>query len=1055
MSLNWARRLFIVPACAVLLLAMAGNLSAQLGQGKVTGLVTDQTTGEALVGVQVYLEGMGIGALTSDNGRFFIINVPPGTYTVVAELIGYATVRKENVLVAIDVTRVLDFQMPASAVAVEELVVEVETTPLIEIAATGSSDVTTAAQIDLLPVTNLAEVLALQQGFLVVPQNTDVISYLDTRRGITPVRIRGGRGGETITLVDGIPINNFLLGGPAMSVSNMAVEQVDYIRGGFPAKYGNALSGVVNIKTRDPGTSFRGQLRYQTSGVAGALGNNYADLLDYHQLEGYVSGPVPGTSDKLRFVVAGQNRNQSDRVLQFDNDITNPLSFTRNERNRYESVYDLVPGWQGLGFDDRRDVFGKLVYYFSPTAKLGLSGIDYQRQTLPYDFAWMQSGFDLYGQCVKNYPDLEDICNRTYLEGVNPEQMQDFRGTYQENTWMAQSSIDQRRSMWAVNWDHTLGRFAYNVAGGGLNTERESCVFVSGVCLGSRIAWRWSNANFVESGGSTNFGAHPIYGTDDNFGRDKSNSWFLRGDGQWQATDHHNVGFGFEYRNHDVELSEGFNVGLNNVQIEWNQYAGTPWDAAVYVQDRIEYDFITVDLGFRFDYGKASGLFFANPQDPTNGTTAYEVCESPEDFGLPGDWASYTDPTTGQEYSGFPACAKDPGSEGTPTLLNQAIDQAMMDDFQDAQARSQFSPRLGISFPVTARSSLFFNYGRFAQNPLLNNLYRQTSIGMCNHPQTGAAGVCGGDFTVPIEGSRNAISSVVNSTVSQLVGNPQLLTEQTSSYEFGFLTEIGDNWGLSAILYSKDQYGLTGVRSGGVTPEGDFVFDAGTTYGTSTFEYSVLLNLDYQTARGIELSLRKRLADYWGLSINYHFSRILTNAAAPELEIQKRDEGDQQLREEVRSEIDQPHVLNGVLNFATGEQSPLGAWLKNASASFVLRVASGMPYTPSLDEEGWGARAERNSGTGPTTWRVDMNLRKNFRFRGMFYGFFLRVTNLFNTKNCVQVFTSTGNCDYGTVTDERQRIGGFTYTGGLSQSWDRPDYLGTPRWASFGMQVSF
>ena len=51
---------------------------------------------------------------------------------------------------------------------------------------------------------------------------------------------------------------------------------------------------------------------------------------------------------------------------------------------------------------------------------------------------------------------------------------------------------------------------------------------------------------------------------------------------------------------------------------------------------------------------------------------------------------------------------------------------------------------------------------------------------MCNHPQTGAVGVCGGDFTIPIEGSRNAISSVVNSTVSQLVGNPHLLTVPAS-----------------------------------------------------------------------------------------------------------------------------------------------------------------------------------------------------------------------------------------------------------------------------------
>jgi hypothetical protein len=52
----------------------------------------------------------------------------------------------------------------------------------------------------------------------------------------------------------------------------------------------------------------------------------------------------------------------------------------------------------------------------------------------------------------------------------------------------------------------------------------------------------------------------------------------------------------------------------------------------LYFQDRIEYDFITVRLGFRYDLGEAGGLFFANPLDPTAGTTAFEVCQNPEQW---------------------------------------------------------------------------------------------------------------------------------------------------------------------------------------------------------------------------------------------------------------------------------------------------------------------------------------------------------------------------------------------------------------------------------------
>src|SRR5690606_15344294 len=158
-----------------------------------------------------------------------------------AQLLGYAVVRKENVQVTIDVTRKGDFGLTSEALAVEGEVVGAERVPLSETLATGASSISTAAQIQALAGTGILTLLSLQRGFLEVPQNTDVISYDEQRRGLSPVRIRGGRQGETLTLVDGIPINNFVFGGPAMFLPSKAVEQVDYLRGGFEAQYGNAL----------------------------------------------------------------------------------------------------------------------------------------------------------------------------------------------------------------------------------------------------------------------------------------------------------------------------------------------------------------------------------------------------------------------------------------------------------------------------------------------------------------------------------------------------------------------------------------------------------------------------------------------------------------------------------------------------------------------------------------------------------------------------------------------------------------------------------------------
>lgn len=1031
--------------CAAL--AAPPPLTAQQGSGKVTGVVRDAATGQPLAGAQVFVEGLNVGALSAENGRYFLINVPAGTYTITAQLIGYATVRKENVLVAVDVTRSLDFELPSQAVAVQGVVVEAERVPLIETRATGTRDVVTAQEIQALPVTDISGALQLYAGYLEVPQNTDVLSYLDTERGLTPVRIRGGRGGEVITWIDGIPVNNFLLGGPALSLSSLVTEQVDLARGGFEAKYGNALSGVINIKTREPRTYYQSSLQYQTSALGGALGSDYDELRNFHLLEGFVSGPVPGTANKVRFVAAGRSNSGDGRVLRFDNDIWYPIQQLRDERDNYGSIFDLIPGMRAVGYSQTQDALLKLGYYFSPAAKVTATLVDYQQQLQPYSFAWLQVGFDMYGQCAKIYPEWEDVCRRQYLAGADPQKIEHLRFSNQENQYVIRNSIRRNARLYALNWDHTRGRFAYNIGLGRFEQDRDTCAFLAGVCLGPRIAAISSNGAFVSSYfTSRNHGRHPIFGTSDVMGGDRTESWFARADLSWQATDHHDLAFGAFFQQHDIEFFEGRDVGLNQVQIEWNRYAGRPWDAALYLQDRIEYDFVTIRLGVRFDYGRASGLFFADPQDPTNGTTAFHVCENPTAFGLPADRFVYQDPSTGQTHRGITACALN------RELMDAAVAKAMEDDFVEAKPRRQFSPRLGISFPVTEGSSLFFNYGRFSQNPLLNNLYRMTGIGTTTP---------GGE---PIEGTRNALGLVVNSIRTPLLGNPHLLAEGTTAYELGYLAEIAaGRYGFGAVVFTKDQFGLTGVRSGGRDESGRIIFDPGSTYGSTTQEYQVLLNLDYQTARGLEVAFRRRMENHWAFDLRYTYSQVRTNAAPPELELQKQEEADRPARKEIASEIDQPHVLTGVLRFQVDGDPPdipFGALLANTTLSLTTRIASGLPFTPTTSFSGDCTAADcdrltRNSGRGPTTIDTDLLLRKNFRHRNVRYGAFVRITNLLNRKNCVQVFTTTGRCDGGAIAQARLQVGSASATGTLSQSWDRADFVSPPRSVNFGITIGF
>ena len=79
----------------VALIAMAAPAQAQL-----TGTVTSARTGEPLAAVQVSIDGTDISTLTDASGRYILLQVPPGTHTLVAQRIGYAAQRSEVTVAA-------------------------------------------------------------------------------------------------------------------------------------------------------------------------------------------------------------------------------------------------------------------------------------------------------------------------------------------------------------------------------------------------------------------------------------------------------------------------------------------------------------------------------------------------------------------------------------------------------------------------------------------------------------------------------------------------------------------------------------------------------------------------------------------------------------------------------------------------------------------------------------------------------------------------------------------------------------------------------------------
>ena len=113
----------------ILLLLMDTSAMATTA-GKVTGVITDAATGETLPGANVTLEGTRKGATTDAEGRYLILAVDPGMYSLTATMVGYGTEKKEAVQVIVDYTSTVNFALKEASLELAELVVVAERPPV-------------------------------------------------------------------------------------------------------------------------------------------------------------------------------------------------------------------------------------------------------------------------------------------------------------------------------------------------------------------------------------------------------------------------------------------------------------------------------------------------------------------------------------------------------------------------------------------------------------------------------------------------------------------------------------------------------------------------------------------------------------------------------------------------------------------------------------------------------------------------------------------------------------------------------------------------------------
>ena len=262
-----------------------------LASGKFKGKVTDAGTGEPLVGANVVIVGTQMGAATNVYGEFAILNVPAGTYTLRAMYVGYQAITISNLRVSNDLTTDANFQLPSEGVTVGVVEIVAER-PLVNKNATNAVRIIDSEFFEKIPARGLNAAIQTQPG--VVIQNGNVY-------------IRGGRADEVGYSIEGVPVNDALFGGRAVSITAEALEQVQVQAGGFNAEYGGANAGLVQSQLR---TGNQDQWKMTLLGETDRfMGLNKAKKLGtysygYGDATATLGGPV--FSNKIRFFGSAQ-----------------------------------------------------------------------------------------------------------------------------------------------------------------------------------------------------------------------------------------------------------------------------------------------------------------------------------------------------------------------------------------------------------------------------------------------------------------------------------------------------------------------------------------------------------------------------------------------------------------------------------------------------------------------------------------------------------------------------------------------------------------------------
>src|SRR5688572_7546626 len=324
-------KLLGAPVLGLVLLVLPDTAAAQ-GIGRITGTVTDSAVGRGLSNAQISVSGVRTRSETDEQGRYTVVGVPAGTYSVEARRIGYRRGVVTNVVVTDGGTATANFTLVTAPLTLEAVV----TTGVVD-PTSGTRVPFTVARVDAanapVPPTNALETIQGKvAGVTIVPTGqpgggTNILLR-------TPTSIN--KSNAPLIVVDGV-IQSTSFDAASADLEAMNIESVEIVKGAAAASlYGSrAQAGVIQIRTRRGDGDAQGPTRVTARTEMGT--NQLAGEIDWARFHYY------------RTNAAGEYIDATGAVVERDARVARPVYQRFQDVSYADPMYDQVDRFYNPG----------------------------------------------------------------------------------------------------------------------------------------------------------------------------------------------------------------------------------------------------------------------------------------------------------------------------------------------------------------------------------------------------------------------------------------------------------------------------------------------------------------------------------------------------------------------------------------------------------------------------------------------------------------------------------------------------------------------------------